>query len=168
MIKPAKFALCSALALVLSACGNEGSEDLAKDGAPVAAPAATAPAAVAPLPPAVPQKQLPTQVAADAVTVGNSLAADRVVKAARAQFSSADTVYASASVRGKPAGATVSVYWTYQDGTTHKEETKNLASGDQQAIWFSFAQADGMRPGKYNVEIDVNMTPVGIADFQIQ
>ena len=98
--------------------------------------------------------------------MGNALQGDVAAKSASAQFTTSDTVYASASVLGKPAGADASVYWTYQDGTAHKQETKKLTG--QPSVWFSFSKADGMKPGKYNVEIDVNMTPVGIADFQIK
>ena len=89
------------------------------------------------------------------------------MKSPSAQFTLADSIYASASVSGKPAGATASVFWTYQDGTAHKQESKKLAGG-QQSVWFSFTKADGMKPGKYNVEIDVDMKPVGIADFQVK
>ena len=165
MIEIRILALCAALALTLSACGKEGTEDVAEETAPVAA---KAPAVLEPPPSPMPEKNIPVEVAADAITVGTSLQGDTVLKSASTQFTTGDTVYASALVRGKPAGADVVAFWTYQDGTTHKMETRKLASGGQQTVWFSFAKADGMKPGKYNVEIDVNMTPVGIVDFQIK
>lgn len=174
-----KLALLGALALVLSACGKEGSEDEVDQAAPGTAagtPATPGTAAAQRAPASTPQpgtQSSPVEpvvqsvnVAADAVTVGNSLQGERVVKATRAQFSLADTVYASASIRAKP-GSEVMVYWTYvKDGTSLKQETKKLVGGEQ-TILFSFAKADGMKPGKYNVEIDVNMVPIGITDFQI-
>lgn len=168
MIEIRKLILFTAMVLALSACrNNEAEEDLAEDAA--ATPAEVSPAAVpeAPQPPLA-EQVAQTVVAADAVTVGTSLQGDDVVKAANALFTTADTVYASASVRGKPAGTDVAVYWTFQDGTSHKEESKKIASGDQQVLWFSFGKADGMRPGKYNVQIDVNSAPVGIADFVVK
>ncbi len=159
-------ALC--VALVLTAC-NEGAEERVD----AKAPAGTAPAvqddrviAKLPVEPG-PDSVLPAEVSSSAVTVGISLANDRAVKSANAQFTTSDTVYASASVRGKP-GASVSVYWTYQDGTTHKEETRELKSGGTQPVAFSFEKGDGMVPGKYNVQIDEDFTPVGIADFVIK
>ena len=69
-----------------------------------------------------------------------------------------------ASAAGR-AGAIARVYWTYQDGTSDKEEEKPVA-GD--IVNFSFSQADGMQPGAYNVQIDIDDVPVGIADFQVQ
>lgn len=166
MIDIRKLALCAALALVLSACGKEGAEDSAERAAPSeAAPAATAEPAI-PVEPGA-DDIVPVTVAADAVTVGNALQGDKVIKAAAPLFTTGDTVYAGASVKGKPAGAEVAVYWTFEDGRTHKELRRPLAAGEQY-VQFSFAAADGMKPGKYNAQIDVNMVPIGIADFVIR
>lgn len=160
------FALCAALGLALSAC-SEGTEESADDQAPAAASDAQQAPGASSLPATPgPDSVVPVEVTDDAVTVGTTLANDRAVKSALAQFTTSDTVYASAAVPAKP-GASVSVYWTFQDGTTHKEETKELAAGDA-VVTFAFAKADGMVPGKYNVQIDRDMTPVGIADFVIR
>ena len=67
--------------------------------------------------------------------------------------------------KGHAPGAKGYVYWTYQDGRTHKEEAKPVAG---EFLSFQFSQADGMKPGKYNVEIDINDKPVGIVDFTVQ
>lgn len=165
-MKISRLAVAAALVLALAACGREGSDDETQEATAKVPTAPVAPAAIPPPAPVMPKAQIPTTVAADAVTVGNAMQGDVAVKSVAAQFSTGDTVYASASVRGKPAGADASVYWTYQDGNAHKQETKKLSG--QQTIWFSFTKADGMKPGKYNVEIDVDMKPVGIADFQIK
>ncbi len=160
-------ALCAVL--VLSAC-NEGAEDRAGDQAPVTANTDQHPQqaqkVTLPTEPGA-DSLLPVEVSGDAVTVGTSLANGQAVKSTGSQFTVADTVYASASVRGKP-GASVTAYWTYQDGTSHKEETVQLKSGGAQPVAFSFKKGDGMVPGKYNVQIDVDMVPVGIADFVIK
>lgn len=161
-------ALCAAMALVLSAC-NEGADEPVDVKAPASTMAQGQKAqdtAKLPAEPG-PGSLVAAEVSDKAVTVGTSLANDRAVKSAQAQFTTSDTVYASASVRGKP-GASVTVYWTYQDGTTHKEETRELKSGGTQPVAFSFAQGDGMIPGKYNVQIDEDMIPVGIADFVVK
>ncbi len=159
-------ALCAAL--LLTAC-NEGAEEPADVQAPIDTAAAeqTAPqAGTLPAEPG-PDSIIPVEVSDNAVTVGTSVANDRAVKSAQAQFTTSDTVYASANIRGKP-GLSVTVYWTYQDGTTHKEETRELKSGGTQPVTFSFEKGDGMVPGKYNVQIDEDMTPVGITDFVIK
>lgn len=162
------FISCASLVLILTAC-NEGADDRVEAQAPASKQAdVKAPSAASKMPETPgPDSVLPAEVSAAAVTVGTALANGRAVKSDRAQFATSDTVYASASVQAKP-GADVSVYWTYQDGTTHKEETQKLKSGGGQPVTFSFGQADGMKPGKYNVEIDLDMTPVGIAEFVIR
>lgn len=156
-----------ALSLLLSACSKEGSEDGKAPGAPTTAQEAPA----APPPPALPAEPgpdalLPTTVAANAVSVGTTLQGDTVAMAATPQFTMADTVHAGAAVKGKP-GAEVAVYWTYEDGRTHKEERRPLAEGEKY-VRFSFAAKDGMKPGKYNAQIDINMVPIGITDFVVK
>jgi hypothetical protein len=131
-------------------------------------PAAEAPAAAqAPAEPVeqpVEQIAEPTTVAADAVIVGSALGPDQAATAPKPSYTTADTVYASASSAGR-AGAIARVYWTWQDGTSHKEEEKPV---DGDVVSFGFSQADGMRAGAYNVQIDIDDVPVGIADFQVQ
>jgi len=168
MIAFRKFALYGVLVLALPACDKEGSEENLTAAEPVLAPAAPSAADAQPTSsPGVQNIVRPTEVAADAVTVGKSLQGDKVVKSADAQFTLADTVYASAAVAGKPAGTEMTVYWSYQDGMSHKMETKKLAAGAQD-VQFSFARSDGMKTGKYNVQIDANMTPIGIFEFKVK
>ena len=161
------------MVLALGACDKEGTEDdLAIEPAlaPSGTDAAAAPAAQAPATsdaPAAASVARPTEVAADAITVGTALQGGKVVQSSQTPITTADTVYASAAVGGKPAGTEITVYWSYQDGMSHKMETKRLAAGAQD-VQFSFAQADGMKAGKYNVQIDADMTPIGIVDFQVR
>ena len=168
MLTTRKILACISVALLVAACSKEGAEDAT---VPTSA-TATQQVPEAPPEPALPAEPgpdalLPTAVATDAVTVGSALQGDKVVKAASPQFTVADTVHAGSSVKGRPAGAEVAVYWTYEDGRTHKEERRPLAQGEQY-VSFSFAKADGMKPGKYNAQIDVNMVPIGITDFVVK
>ena len=71
-----------------------------------------------------------------------------------------------ALLKGQSVANGLRSYWTYEDGRTHKEERRKLAG--ERYVRFSFAKADGMKPGKYNAQIDVNMVPVGITDFVIK
>jgi hypothetical protein len=149
----------------LAACNKQGPEM-------PQAPADTAPADTAAQPAPPPDlsdtgvdKVETVTVRADAIAVGHQVGPNQAVSAAKRAYTTADTIYASLPTKGQPAGAKGYVYWTYQDGRTHKEEAKPV-SGEY--LNFQFSQADGMKPGKYNVEIDINDKPVGIVDFTVQ
>lgn len=108
---------------------------------------------------------LPVTVAADAFTIGSSIGPGNQAAAPKPVYALGDKVYASLPARKYRAGSTANVYWTYQDGLSQKEESKAIA-GD--FVTFEFSKADGMKPGKYNVEIGVDDKPVGIVDFVVQ
>ena len=108
---------------------------------------------------------VPVTVSADAVKVGSSLGSDQGATAAKRNHSLNDTVYASARVGGAASGSTAYVYWTYQDGMSHKEEQKPVSGS---IVNFDFKRADGMKAGRYNVEIGVDDKPIGIVDFVVQ
>lgn len=158
-------ALIASLVL-LAACGKDQpapAVDTASTAAAEAAKqqAANSAAAVAPKP-----EQLPVEVRADAIAAGDAVGDNGAVSSAKTSYSVGDTVYASMPVRGHAAGAEAGVYWTYQDGNTHKEERKPIPAGAE-FMNFQFSRADGMKPGKYNVQIDVDLKPVGIVDFKV-
>ncbi|GGZ70764.1 hypothetical protein GCM10008101_26390 [Lysobacter xinjiangensis] len=155
------FVFATLAAFVLAAC-NEGAEDMP------AATSKTERPTGASTPSGVSGGLNPVSVDANAIAVGTQVNGDVAVRADSPQFTVNDTVYASYSEgRLPPSGGNARVYWTYQDGRTHKEETAKIEPG-QQAVLFSFSAADGMKPGRYNVQIDINMRPVGIVDFQIR
>lgn len=164
MRKPHSALFVIAACLALGACRKD-------EPAPVD-PAATEvvedlPPGQPPTPPIEPPADavMPVTVSADAVAVGSSQGPDQMATTPKASYALGDTVYASARTGNYPKGAIARVYWTYSDGVSHKEEEKKI-SGD--VIDFSFTQADGMKAGKYNVEIDVNDVPVGIVDFVVK
>lgn len=160
----ARLALCAILAtFALAACEEKMDGPVADTGAP--APAADA-ASAAPAPPPAPVDSAPIEpvaVAADAVRVGTSLDPSGAAAGAKPAYSTADTVYASLSAKGRTG--TAKVYWTAPNGLSAKEEEKAL-SGEN--VSFEFSRADGMKAGKYNVEIDVDGVPAGIVDFTVQ
>jgi hypothetical protein len=159
---------CLVLALSLTACSGEDPDaDVMSDDAPGVvqnAPTERSAPAAAPVA-SMPETAQPVAVAEDAITLGKSVQDNRVVKAARPQFTVSDTVYAGIPAGSQPPGSEARVYWTYQDGLSHKEETKTLGSN---GAVFSFAQADGMKPGRYSVQIDVGPNPIGIVDFEVR
>lgn len=114
-----------------------------------------------------PLAELPNTVRADALKVGPSLGPDGAAVPASAPFGMADTVHVSFPTRGLVPSAPVIVYWTYQDGRTHHIERSTLPASGEQAV-YRFAQAQGMKPGQYNVEVQVNNRPIGISDFVVR
>jgi predicted small lipoprotein YifL len=159
--------ICAAtLALALAACNKQGPEM-------PQAPADATPADTTVQPAQAPQdlsdtgvdKVEPVTVRADAIAVGHAVGPNQAVTAAKRAYGTGDTVYASMPTKGHKPGARGYVYWTYQDGRTHKEEAKPV---EGEYLNFQFSQADGMKPGKYNVEIDIDDKPVGIVDFTVQ
>lgn len=156
--------LAATLALALPACDQrppEALEDVPAEGAD-AAGASTGAATGAPVaaPPSVPSEDLEqVTVAADAVRVGTAVGPDGAATAPKPVYALSDVVYASARANGA-----AKVYWTYQDGTSHKEEEKP-ANG---IVTFQFGRADGMQAGAYSVEIDIDGVPVGITDFVVK
>jgi hypothetical protein len=167
-MKSFRLALCAVLAATaLAAC--EEKIDVPATGAEGAAGAADGTAGDAAAPatphanPVSPGPIEPVAVAADAVSVGTSLDPSGAASGAKPAYSTADTLYASLSAKGRHG--TAKVYWTAPNGLSAKEEEKPVA-GDN--VSFQFSAADGMKAGTYNVEIDVDGVPAGIVDFTVQ
>ncbi len=157
--------LISLLAVGLVAC----KKDKAEAPAPINAEQAEQEAANQAYP-ALPEEPpadavLPVTVAADAFTIGSALGTGNQATAAKPAYALGDTVYASLPAGRYRKGSTANVYWTYQDGLSQKEEAKDISG---EFVTFEFGKADGMKPGKYNVEIGVDDKPVGIVDFVVQ
>ena len=157
--------LISVLALGLAAC----KKDEAKAPLPISEAEAEQEAANEAYPalPVEPPADavLPVTVAADAFNIGSALGTGNQATAAKPAYALGDTVYASLPAGRYRKGSTANVYWTYQDGLSQKEETKDISG---EFVTFEFNKADGMKPGKYNVEIGVDDKPVGIVDFVVQ
>lgn len=154
--------VAAALALALGACNKSGPEVAGEETA--AAPGETGadgtPADAAPATPSPSTEKVePVAVSGNAVLVGSARGADGAATAPKPTYAVGDTVYASARGNG-PAR----VYWTYQDGNSHKEEEKP-ANG---IVTFQFDAASGMKAGNYTVQVDINDTPVGITDFVVK
>lgn len=159
-----------ALALALAVLAGCSRDEAPKDAAPpVAQPAAPVVDPLAEPPPAPDAGEVPVEVRADAIAAGHVLGANGAVSQAKpgAVYALGDTIHASMPVRGQKPGADVTVYWTFEDGNTVKEETRPLPAGAQY-VNFSFSRADGMKPGDWNVQIDVDFKPVGIVDFKVK
>lgn len=155
----------AALGLLLSACRNEAPVDeteIAADPVEQQAPFAPRQASSA-----AEAAESPSIVSADAVAVGKAVGPNGAVSAAKAVYSIDDTVHASIPTGGHAAGSEALIYWTFQDGSSHKEERKRIEAGAEY-VNFAFSRADGMKTGKYSVQVDVAEKPVGIVDFSVQ
>lgn len=156
-------------ALVLSGCGREGDEDLPppqprQSEAARADADKTRAAPHTPEPPAPRVAQEPVSVAANAIVLGRK-AGDRVEPVNPPLFGLDDTVVAAAPLPNAADGAPTQVYWTYQDGTAHKQESRPVENG---GVSYTFSKADGMKAGKYNVEIDLADRPIGLVEFEVR
>ena len=166
------FAPCAAV-LLLAACNRHPPEfDVPTEQEPAAAEAATAAdtttgATTGTAPAAARDAGEVGQVTvpADAVAVGSALGQDGRAAAPKSAYTLADTIHATASVGAAGPGSTAHVYWTFENGMTVKEEDKPATGA---IVSFSLSAADGMKPGRYNVQIDLDGVPVGIADFVVQ
>lgn len=162
------------LPLLLAGCGKSDAErDLAEIDAAQQGPAATEAADMKPTsgvgtstsasaPPIE-----PVEVRADAFMIGSVLGGDGGVSGTKPVYALTDTLHASVPVSGRPAGTEVKIYWTYQDGSSHKEETKKVESGMKHLI-FDFSRATGMKAGSYMVQLDVGGMPAGILDIKVK
>ena len=163
-MKSVRLALCAVLAaFALAACEEKIDAPVADTGAAATDADAISTPATPPPAPVDSAPVEPVSVAADAVRVGTALDAAGAASGAKPAYSTSDTLHASLSAKGRTG--TAKVYWTASNGLSAKEEEKAL-SGDN--VSFQFSRADGMKAGKYNVEIDVDGVPAGIVDFTVQ
>ena len=155
------YPLSAALAatLALSACKKP------EPAAPPPAPETTAPA---PAPIAAPV------AAASGVSVdlGNSLGAGTRVAVAASGCGSADTIFAAVATRTADAAATVpgkrSAKWTYQDGQTVNEESRDLNLTGDGVTAFQISMPGGLPAGQYKVEISLDGAVVQSKDFEVK
>jgi hypothetical protein len=159
LLFPLSAALASAL--VLSACKKP-------EPVPPPAPAPTTTPAPTPMTPA------PAATAASVVALdlGNAVGADGRVTAPATTFAPMDTIHASVSTRTSDPMATVpgklSAKWTYQDGQTVHEDSRDLNLAADNVTDFQISKPDGFPAGRYKVEIALDGTVVQSKDFEVK
>jgi hypothetical protein len=160
---PLIYPLSAALdaALVLSACKKP-------EPTPPPAPAATTPA---PVPMATPAATTPA-ASVTAVDLGNSVGADNRVAAPATTFAPKDTIFAAVSTRTSDAAASVpgrlGAKWTFQDGQTVHEESRDANLTGDGVTTFQISKPDGLPAGRYKVEISLDGTVVQSKDFEVK
>ena len=148
-----------AAALVLSACKKP-------EPAPAPVPPATAPE---PTPITAPAAATASVTALD---LGNSVGADNRVAAPATTFAPRDTIYAAVTTRTSDAAATVpgklGAKWTYQDGQTVHEDSRDLNLTGDGVTAFQISKPDGFPAGRYKVEISLDGSVVQSKEFEVK
>ncbi|KAF1693613.1 hypothetical protein [Pseudoxanthomonas koreensis] len=148
-----------AAALVLSACKKP-------EPAPAPTPPATAPE---PTPIAAPAAATASVTALD---LGNSVGADNRVAAPASTFAPRDTIYAAVTTRTSDAAAPVpgklTAKWTFQDGQTVHEESRDLNLTGDGVTAFQISKPDGFPAGRYKVEISLDGSVVQSKEFEVK
>ena len=148
------FALITAFAVALAACGK-------KEEPPKPAPAPAPTAAPAPA---------PAGVAVSTVSIGKAIGADKKVTAATDSFAKGDTFYASIDTTGAGT-ATLKAKWTYsRDGQTAvvKEDSMTVNATGPATHEFHVAKPDGWPLGDYEVAVSVDDKPAGTKKFSVK
>ena len=109
-----------------------------------------------------------TTLAVDEVRVGKAIGADKRVTDEAASFRPTETIFASVRTTGSAPSATLSARWTYQDGQTVSEDTRNIAPSGTAFTEFSVSKPDGFPAGNYKVEIMLDGKSVGTKDFEVK
>jgi hypothetical protein len=152
-----------ALALSLGACKKEEAPP------PVATPAP----APAPAPAPKPAPASAATVSVVSLELGNAASADmKLSTPSDGVFKPTDTIIASVGTQTSDQAATVqgklAAKWTYQDGQTVNEESKDVAFSGGGTTNFQISKPDGWPKGKYKVEISLDGNVVQSKDFEIK
>lgn len=160
---PIRLVAASALlsVLVLSGCKRE-------EAAPPPPPPAAAPAP-APAPPPAP---IAATASVTALTLGNAVGADMSIAATATTFAPTDTIHAAvATTTSDPMASvngTLAAKWTFEDGQTVNEESRDVVFTGAGTTVFQIGKPDGWPAGKYRVEISLNGAPAQAADFEVK
>ncbi|MCR6686057.1 hypothetical protein [Pseudoxanthomonas sp.] len=146
--------------LVLAAC---------KKPEPVPAPAPPVTTEPAPM-----TEPAPVAATASVTTVdlGNAVGADNRVATAATTFSPKDTIYAAVATRTSDPAASVpgklTAKWTYQDGQTVSEDSRDLNLTGDGTTTFQINKPDGLPAGKYKVEVSLDGNVVQTKEFEVK
>ena len=130
------------------------------------------PVASEPAPMAQPPAPMPATASVTGVDLGNAVGADMRVAAPMGTFAPKDTIYASVTTRTSDAMATVpgklAARWTFQDGQTVHEESRDLSLTGDGTTAFQVSKPDGFPVGRYKVEISLDGSVVQSKEFDVK
>lgn len=132
-------------------------------------------AVVTPTPAPVETAPAPAPVAATAsvtsLDLGNAVGADMKVTMPMTTFKPTDAIIAAVGTATSDAAATVpgklSAKWTFQDGQTVNEESKDINFNGNGVTNFKISSPKGFPVGKYKVDISLDGAPVKSAEFTV-
>ncbi|HMB57073.1 MAG TPA: hypothetical protein VKM35_07670 [Arenimonas sp.] len=133
---------------------------------------ATPPAPVTPVAPPPPPAPVAVTASVTSVDLGNAVGADMKVTTPGTAFGKKDTIFAAVStVTSDPAGTVsgkLTAKWTFQDGQTINEESKEIAFSGAGVTDFQIAKPSGWPVGKYKVDVSLNDAVVQSKDFEVK
>lgn len=136
----------------------------------VAPPVSTEPAPMATPPAPVPMPAATASVSS--VDLGNAAGADMKVSMAMTTFKPKDTIIAAVSTMSSDAMASVpgklGAKWTFQDGQTVHEETRDITFAGKGVTDFQISKPSGWPVGKYKVEVSLDGNMVQSKDFEVK
>lgn len=140
---------------MLAACGKE------ENPPPGIAP----PLVSAPVEKAVPK---PVNVSVTGVHLGKGFGEHHHIAEETRVFGVKDRVDVSIYSDGSAKSATLRLKWRSADGRTLSEETKEIIYNGSQATPFSYADAAGLAPGAYRIEVYLNDWKAETASFEVR
>ena len=138
-----------------------------------AAPAPAPPPAVEPAPaPPPPPAPVAATASVTGLTLGNAVGADMAIATPATTFAPADTIHAAVATSTSDPMAAVNgrltAKWTFEDGQTVNEESRDVVLTGSGTTVFQISKPDGWPAGKYRVEISLDGAPVQSADFEVK
>ena len=151
-------AIAAALIATVALAGCKKKDDMATTTPPATTEPAPAPVEPAPAPAATSSVL--------SVDLGNAVGADNKVTMASTTFATKDTIHASVATDG--AGGKLNAKWTYQDGQTVHEDSRDLNLTGDGVTAFQISKPDGFPAGRYKVEVSLDGTVVQSKDFEVK
>lgn len=154
-------AVSLAAALALAACGKQDDSAAQMPDAPPAAASSGIPAS------APPTMETGAAVTFGALELGSTVDANNKVIASGTSFAPTDTIYAAVDTSGN-GNATLAAKWTYQDGQTVHEDSKDISASGPETTAFMISKPSGFPAGDYKVEISLDGNPVASRSFSVK
>ena len=110
---------------------------------------------------------LRTDVRVTEISLGRVIDPSRRVAEPRDTFAPGDTIYASVVTEGTARHGVLKARWTYQDSEVVSEASLEIAPTDTTATEFHVSRPDGLRAGRYEVEVFFDGALAGKRTFSV-